>query len=173
LDTLMRLHAARWGAGAFEGTAGAFHRDFAHRALDAGWLRLWLMEVDGRPVAAWYGFRFGGVDAFYQSGRDQSWDRYSVGSQLLVHDPFRLRRRHQPLCLPAWRRAIQGPVRELRRRARDPRPWAEPALLRLGSRRHGGDRPRARRPPFPRAPGRLTLESVPSADHRSRGLTRR
>jgi CelD/BcsL family acetyltransferase involved in cellulose biosynthesis len=85
LDTLMRLHAARWGAGAFEGTAGAFHRDFAHRALDAGWLRLWLMEVDGRPVAAWYGFRFGGVDAFYQSGRDQSWDRYSVGSQLLVH----------------------------------------------------------------------------------------
>jgi CelD/BcsL family acetyltransferase involved in cellulose biosynthesis len=86
LDTLMRLHAARWGAsGAFDGKDGAFHRDFAHRALDAGWLRLWLMEVDGRPVAAWYGFRFQGVDSFYQAGRDQAWDQHSVGFQLIVH----------------------------------------------------------------------------------------
>ena len=86
LDTLLRLHAARWGRdGVFEGQAGAFHRDFAHRALAAGWLRLWLMEVDGQPVAAWYGFRFGGVDFFYQSGRDRTWDQHSVGSQLLLH----------------------------------------------------------------------------------------
>jgi CelD/BcsL family acetyltransferase involved in cellulose biosynthesis len=86
LDTLMRLHAARWGTeGAFEGKAGAFHRDFAHRALEAGWLRLWVMEVDGQPVAVWYGFRFEGVDFFYQSGRDQAWDQYSVGFQLVVH----------------------------------------------------------------------------------------
>jgi CelD/BcsL family acetyltransferase involved in cellulose biosynthesis len=86
LDLLMRLHASRWGTeGAFEGKAEAFHRDFAHRALDAGWLRLWVMEVDGRPVAVWYGFRFEGVDFFYQSGRDQAWDQHSVGFQLVVH----------------------------------------------------------------------------------------
>jgi len=36
-------------------------------------------------VAAWYGFRFGGSDWHYQSGRDVSWDRYSVGSVLLAH----------------------------------------------------------------------------------------
>jgi CelD/BcsL family acetyltransferase involved in cellulose biosynthesis len=85
-DILMRLHAARWGTeGAFEGKAGAFHRDFAHRALEAGWLRLWVMEVDSQPVAVWYGFRFEGVDFFYQSGRDEAWDQHSVGFQLVVH----------------------------------------------------------------------------------------
>ena len=85
-DILMRLHAARWGTeGAFEGEAAAFHRDFAHRALEAGWLRLWVMEADAQPVAVWYGFRFEGVDFFYQSGRDQAWDQHSVGFQLVVH----------------------------------------------------------------------------------------
>jgi CelD/BcsL family acetyltransferase involved in cellulose biosynthesis len=86
LDSLMRLHAARWGTwGAFDGKLGVFHRDFAHRALEAGWLRLWLMEVDGRSVAAWYGFRFEGVDSFYQHGRDPAWDQHSVGFQLVAH----------------------------------------------------------------------------------------
>ena len=43
------------------------------------------MEVDAQPVAVWYGFRFEGVDFFYQSGRDQAWDQHSVGFQLVVH----------------------------------------------------------------------------------------
>lgn len=87
LDTLFQLHGARWGeqgSAAFSASE-AFHREFAARALERGWLRLWLLELDGRGVAAWYGFRFGEADWHYQSGRDPRWDRYSVGAVLLAH----------------------------------------------------------------------------------------
>lgn len=87
LGVLFRLHAARWKDGGhwFNETAEAFHRDFAARALERGWLRLWLLELDGQPVAAWYGFRFGGTESYYQAGRDPAWDRASVGFVLLTH----------------------------------------------------------------------------------------
>jgi CelD/BcsL family acetyltransferase involved in cellulose biosynthesis len=87
LDVLFALHGTRWGeAGAAEyGRAEPFHRAFAAHAHERGWLRLWLLEVDGQPVAAWHGFRFGGADWYYQSGRDPAWDRYSVGGVLLAH----------------------------------------------------------------------------------------
>ena len=54
LGTLTRLHAARWQdeSAAFEPDLEAFHREFAAVALDRGWLRLWICEVDGSPVAA-------------------------------------------------------------------------------------------------------------------------
>ena len=87
LDKLFALHGARWGEEGTEAFAGAegFHREFAACALERGWLRLWFLELQDGPVAAWYGFRFGGSDWHYQSGRDVSWDRYSVGSVLLAH----------------------------------------------------------------------------------------
>jgi CelD/BcsL family acetyltransferase involved in cellulose biosynthesis len=87
LDTLIRLHRLRWGEGegAFQREAVvAFHHDFAAAALERGWLRLWTMEVDGEPAAAWYGFRFGGAESFYQSGRDPRFDRFSVGFLMLM-----------------------------------------------------------------------------------------
>jgi hypothetical protein len=77
LEKLFELHEARWGeagSGALSGARAAFHRDFAPLALERGWLRLWIAEVDGTPVAAWYGFRFGGTEWYYQSGRDPAWD---------------------------------------------------------------------------------------------------
>lgn len=86
IDTLFRLHLARWGeSGSWLTGAEAFHREFASRALERGWLRLWLLELDGRPVAAWYGFRFGGAELYYQAGRDPAWERGSVGFVLLAH----------------------------------------------------------------------------------------
>lgn len=88
MGTLFDLHARRWGgeAGAFGSAANVpFHLDFAARAQRHGWLRLWVMRIDGEAVAAWYGFRFGDVEAYYQSGRDPSWDRSSVGFLMLVH----------------------------------------------------------------------------------------
>ncbi len=90
MDSLFRLHELRYGSaekglGAFSDELARFHRDFARLALENGWLRLWLAELDGTPAAAWYGFRLGGADWFYQSGRDPSFDRQSVGFVLMAH----------------------------------------------------------------------------------------
>ena len=88
LDVLFDLHAAHWKRGesnAFSHARRSFHRDFARVALDRGWLRLWVMELDGRPVAAWYGFRRGNVEWYYQSGRDPAFDHDSVGFVLMCH----------------------------------------------------------------------------------------
>lgn len=87
MDALIRLHRIRWGSSSrtFAGAREAFHREFAALALDLGWLRLWLAELRGCPIAAWYGFRFNDVDYFYQSGRDPRWDRLGIGVGLLEH----------------------------------------------------------------------------------------
>lgn len=90
LDTLFRLHAARWQeatdeTSAFDQRRREFHGSFARRALERGWLRLWVLEADGNAVAAWYGFRFAQIDWYYQSGRDPDWERQSVGFVLLAH----------------------------------------------------------------------------------------
>jgi CelD/BcsL family acetyltransferase involved in cellulose biosynthesis len=86
LDTLFGFHTARWQGSPTRFSEGqAIHREFAHAAFDRGWLRLWILEVDGSPVSAWYGFRFGRAESYYQAGRNPAWDRYSVGFVLLVH----------------------------------------------------------------------------------------
>jgi CelD/BcsL family acetyltransferase involved in cellulose biosynthesis len=86
LDALFRLHQARFGdQSSFGGGRTAFHRAFARHARERRWLRLWILELDGRPVAAQYGFRFGGVESFYQSGRDPRFRRESLGMTLLSH----------------------------------------------------------------------------------------
>jgi CelD/BcsL family acetyltransferase involved in cellulose biosynthesis len=86
LDTLFRLHAARWSGRPTDFLAHqAFHRDFAPVALQQGWLRLWFLEVDGTAVAALHGLRFAGTESYYQAGRDPGWDRYRVGFLLLAH----------------------------------------------------------------------------------------
>ncbi len=86
LDILFALHHKRWGNETTEFAAHEpFHREFAAHALENGWLRLWFMELDGVPVAAWYGFRFGGVESAYQSGREPALEDRSVGFVLMVH----------------------------------------------------------------------------------------
>ena len=86
LDALFGLHGARWsGTRTDFSRSEPFHREFAARALARGWLRLWLLELDGKPRAAIHGFRFGDVESFYQSGRDPSFDGDSVGFVLLLH----------------------------------------------------------------------------------------
>lgn len=87
LDTLYALHRARWPDGSGFNRAESFHRRFAALALARGWFRLWLLEVDGNALAAWYGFRFANVESYYQAGRsaDPAWEQYRLGFVLLAH----------------------------------------------------------------------------------------
>ena len=85
LDLLFDLHRSAIGSDSRFLAAERFHREFARDAFERGWLRLWFLEADGQPVAAWYGFRFAGAEWFYQAGRDRSWDAYSPGLLVLVH----------------------------------------------------------------------------------------
>lgn len=85
LDTLFALHRVRWGSRQTDFADTRFHRELAHTALERGWLRLWLLELDGRPVAAWHGFQVGEVTSYYQAGRDPAYERFSVGFVLLAH----------------------------------------------------------------------------------------
>jgi CelD/BcsL family acetyltransferase involved in cellulose biosynthesis len=84
LDALFALHRARWGSARSDFEDTPFHRELAREALARGWLRLWLLELDGRPIAAWHGFRVGSVTSYYQAGRDPSYERLSVGFVLLA-----------------------------------------------------------------------------------------
>jgi peptidoglycan/xylan/chitin deacetylase (PgdA/CDA1 family)/CelD/BcsL family acetyltransferase involved in cellulose biosynthesis len=107
MDKLFALHGLRWqqGSSAFQPRAD-FHREFAAVALERGWLRLWLLQLDEHTVAAWYGFRFGQVESYYQAGRDPAWDHLSVGFVLLAHSireafrdgavEYRFGRGHEP-----------------------------------------------------------------------------
>jgi CelD/BcsL family acetyltransferase involved in cellulose biosynthesis len=91
LDVLFDLHRARWGEHASRWFAGreAFQRDFARVAFERGWLRLSLLELEGRPVAAYHGFRFGESEWSYQFGRDTAEESSSVG---LVMAAYAVRR---------------------------------------------------------------------------------
>jgi CelD/BcsL family acetyltransferase involved in cellulose biosynthesis len=87
MATLFRLHQQRWGAGApfATGVERRFHEAFSVIAMANGWLRLWMLELDGSPVASLYGLRFAGLEYFYQSGRDPAFEAHSVGSVMLTH----------------------------------------------------------------------------------------
>jgi CelD/BcsL family acetyltransferase involved in cellulose biosynthesis len=87
LDAAFGLHRARFGEEhtcLFCGDHELFQREFAALALERGWLRLLLLEVDGVPVGCKYGFFFQNAYFAYQSGRDPAWERESVGFLLEV-----------------------------------------------------------------------------------------
>ena len=85
MATLLTLHDRRWqargGSNAFH-TPGlrSFHEELSQRALQRGWLRLFVLSLDGTPAAVLYGFRYGRVFYYYQSGFDPAHARHSVGT---------------------------------------------------------------------------------------------
>ena len=89
LATFFRLHDARWATRGGSSSAGVrvrrFHSDFAARALERGWLRLWFLDLDDEPVAAWYGWSLGGRYSYYLAGFDPRWSDQRVGLVLLAH----------------------------------------------------------------------------------------
>jgi CelD/BcsL family acetyltransferase involved in cellulose biosynthesis len=86
VEVLFDLHDRRWQDESSLGSprARAFHAAFAAAALDRGWLRLWFLELDGEPVASWYGWRLGERYAFYNGGFDPSHSKLSPGMVLLA-----------------------------------------------------------------------------------------
>ncbi|WP_170219198.1 GNAT family N-acetyltransferase [Nocardioides litoris] len=87
LAALFELHAARWDRDSvlLDPRQRRFTEAFARVALDRGWLRLWTLDVDGRPAASALTYRFGDDVYLYQLGRDPGLERASVGFVLLVH----------------------------------------------------------------------------------------
>lgn len=83
-EVLLDLHRKRWrdrgGSDALSDPAVvAFHREVIRLAHRRGWLRLYVLRLDGRPAAALYGFLYRGRFLFYQSGFDGEFGSYSVG----------------------------------------------------------------------------------------------
>lgn len=84
LALLVSLHNMRWrergGSNAFHAPGlVAFHDELSRLALERGWLRLFVLWLDGKPAASLYGFRYQRVFSFYQSGFDPSYSKHSVG----------------------------------------------------------------------------------------------
>jgi CelD/BcsL family acetyltransferase involved in cellulose biosynthesis len=84
LAVLIALHRKRWeGKGESEAFSTpdvvSFHEDLSLLALERGWLRLFVLWLNGRPASALYGFRHDARFYFFQSGLDPEYSRYSVG----------------------------------------------------------------------------------------------
>jgi len=86
VHALFDLHDRRWqGASSLASPrARSFHGAFAAAALERGWLRLWFLELDGEPVASWYGWRLGDRYSFYNGGFDPALSKLSPGMVLLA-----------------------------------------------------------------------------------------
>ncbi len=89
-EVLVRLHRDRrdsiGGRSAFvTRRARVFHRNFIEMALLRGWLRLYLLRVNGNCVAAEYCLHIGDRVTDFQSGFDVRWSRFGVGTLLIAH----------------------------------------------------------------------------------------
>jgi CelD/BcsL family acetyltransferase involved in cellulose biosynthesis len=163
LTVLFALHRSRWGSKSPFLRWERFHREFARVALERSWLRLWFLELDSRPVAAWYGFRYAGAEAYYQAGRDVTRDEDSLGFVLLAHtireaandgireyrllrgaEPFKLRFADADHALEtaAVTRGVRGAVGQAAAKVAL-RTGLSPSALRRGSIARTAERPRA------------------------------
>jgi CelD/BcsL family acetyltransferase involved in cellulose biosynthesis len=89
LAALMTFHDTRWvgigGSTAFLTPAlRAFQDDATHRALEGGWLRMYVLRLDGAPVAVMYGFAYGDRFYFYQHGFDHRYRASSPGLAVMA-----------------------------------------------------------------------------------------
>jgi CelD/BcsL family acetyltransferase involved in cellulose biosynthesis len=88
LEALYALHQKRWQERGEPGSFGtaerrAYYYDLARTLLDRGWLEFWLLDLDGKPAAAQFSFRFRDTVYALQQGFDTAY------SQLCVQDVLR------------------------------------------------------------------------------------
>jgi CelD/BcsL family acetyltransferase involved in cellulose biosynthesis len=84
LEALFRVEAAGWKSE--QGTAilsddraQRFYRSFARVAAERGWLRIHLLELDGRAIAADYSLVFANGEFLLKTGFDEAFSRLSPG----------------------------------------------------------------------------------------------
>ena len=88
--TLFDLHQQRWESigrpGSFRSPARrSFYRGLAEILLARDELEFWLLDLNGKPVAAQFGFRFGTAVYSLQEGFDPAFAKDSVGYVLRAH----------------------------------------------------------------------------------------
>jgi CelD/BcsL family acetyltransferase involved in cellulose biosynthesis len=89
LEHLFYLHRTRWaeagGSEAFpDERTLEFHRRSGRLLAARGLARLALLSLEGRPVAAGYGFLRGRRFSYYQAGLDPEWRKRSAGMVVMV-----------------------------------------------------------------------------------------
>ncbi len=90
LDALFELHQNRWqGAGEPGSFASAerreFYQEMARGLLARGWLELCMLEINGKPVAAQFGFRYNNTVFALQEGFNSDYSLDAVGYVLRAH----------------------------------------------------------------------------------------
>ena len=90
LESLFHLHQQRWESiarpGSFRSPARrSFYRGLAEILLARDELEFWLLDLNGKPVAAQFGFRFGTAVYSLQEGFDPAFAKDSVGYVLRAH----------------------------------------------------------------------------------------
>ena len=89
LEALGAFHERRFradgGSTAFLTPAlRAFQDDATRRALDKGWLRMYVLWLNDAPAGVMYGFFYNRQFLFYQHGHDERYARHSVGLALMA-----------------------------------------------------------------------------------------
>jgi CelD/BcsL family acetyltransferase involved in cellulose biosynthesis len=84
LGVLFELHDSRWrerggSTALYTPALRSFHDELTRLALQQGWLRLFILTLDGRPAAAQYSFRYRQTFYDYQKGFDPGYSRHGVG----------------------------------------------------------------------------------------------
>ena len=62
----------------------AFQDEATRRAMERGWLRLYVLRLNGEAAAVMYGFQYGGRFYFYQHGYDDRFKEHSIGLVLMA-----------------------------------------------------------------------------------------
>jgi CelD/BcsL family acetyltransferase involved in cellulose biosynthesis len=90
LEVLFELHQRRWQAkgqpGCFAGPERRkFYYEMGRGFLRRGWLEFWLLELDGKPAAAQFAFRYGDTVFHLQEGLDPQHYSDRAGIVLRAH----------------------------------------------------------------------------------------
>jgi len=87
LPRLIQYHRRRFdvrGTAFGSEPARAFHDELTRRALDSGWLRMYVLHLNGTPAAVMYGVLYDHTFYFYQHGFDDGYQQYSIGLVLMA-----------------------------------------------------------------------------------------